>query len=209
METIIGALLTVSILSYVIGDNPLFRLATHILVGVGAAFAVGVVISQVIYPSLIVPLTNTSPEGRGQVLFGWFGVLGGVFMFAKLFRGASWLGNVAVGYIIGVGAGVAVGGALIGTLIPQTLGSVLSVDPRVVGLDGLLVNGLILISTLTVLVAFTYSRSPKRSAIGLFTSAGRTFLYIALGATFALVFIAGASALSALARDWFLRIFGG
>jgi hypothetical protein len=36
---------------------------------------------------------------------------------------------------------------------------------------------------------------------------GRAFLYIALGATFALVFIASAGVLSALMRDWFNIIF--
>lgn len=223
METIVGAVLTICILSYVIGDSPLYRLATHVLVGVGAAFAVGVALSQVLIPRMVAPLLamieQTARGTRvdvGGAAFGLFGLLGCVFLFAKLFKRAAWLGNVAVGYVIGVGVGVAVGGALIGTLIPQTLGSALSLNPNTVGsagtpigLGGVLINLLILVSTVTVLLAFAYSRGAKRGPVDWIATLGRGFLYIALGATFALVFIGSAGVLSTLAREWWVRLFGG
>lgn len=208
VETAVAAAITIMILSYVVGDNVLYRLAVHILVGVGAAFAVAVAVSQVLYPGLVQPLMSGTIGGRG-LAFGLFGVLGCVFMLAKLLRRAAWLGNVAVGYIIGAGVGTAVGGALIGTLVPQTLGSVLSVNPGTIGPVAALSNALIVVSSLTVLLAFAYSQGARRSVVGALGSLGRTFLHIALGATFALVFIASASVLSALVRDWFVRVFGG
>jgi hypothetical protein len=205
LETIIGAALSVAVLSYLIGDNFLYRLATHVLVGVGAAYAVGVAISQVLYPRLFVRVTSSA---LGDQVLGWFGVLGCVFLLAKLLRRVAWLGNVSVGYMLGVGAGTAVGGALVGTLAPQTLSSALSLNPAGVGLGGAWINLLILTATVATLVAFFYGRASTRSPIGLVGALGRGFLYIAFGATFALVFIASASVLSALVRDLFIGLSG-
>ena len=188
IQLIIGTALTVFVLSYLIGDNFLYRLAMHILVGVGAAYVVGVAIGQVLYPRLIVPLSSPALDAR---VFGWFGVLGCVFLIAKLLRRAAWLGNVAVGYMIGVGAGVAIGGALFGTLAPQVLASTAS------GLGNLL----ILVTTVATLIAFTYSRAAWRSPVGWIGTLGRGVLYVAFGAAFALVFIAGASVLTTWASD--------
>ncbi|HJW83192.1 MAG TPA: hypothetical protein VJ754_02705 [Anaerolineae bacterium] len=214
VETAVTAALTIMILSYVVGDNVLYRLAVHILVGVGAAFVVAVAIGQVLYPSLVQPLMSGTIGGRG-LAFGLFGVLGCVFMLAKLLRRVAWLGNVAIGYIIGAGVGAAVGGALIGTLVPQALGSVLPFNPGAIGPGGapigpggVLSNALIVASSVTVLLAFAYGRGARRGVVSALGSVGRTFLHIALGATFALVFIASASVLSALVRDWFVRVFG-
>ena len=45
---IVGILLTLFIYSYLIGDNPLYRISVHLLVGVSAAYAVVVVVQQLL-----------------------------------------------------------------------------------------------------------------------------------------------------------------
>ena len=40
----LGLVLTLMIYSYLLGDNPLFRLATHVMAGIGTAYAAVVVI---------------------------------------------------------------------------------------------------------------------------------------------------------------------
>ncbi len=189
IQFIVGLLLTIVVLSYLIGDNFLYRLAIHILVGVGAAYVVGVAVGQVLFLRLVMPVTSDAPDGR---LFGGLGILGSVFLFFKLFSRVAWLGNVAVGYMIGVGAGVAIGGALFGTLVPQALASAQS-------------NVLAVVSTLAVLTTFTYSRAVWRTPVGWIGTLGRGVLYVAFGATFALVFIAGASVLVTWASDVAVR----
>ncbi|HEY4691005.1 MAG TPA: hypothetical protein VIK33_16970 [Anaerolineae bacterium] len=213
----IGFGLTIAVLSYLIRDNFLYRLAMHILIGVGAAYAVAVALSQVIVPRVLTPLPNLlrlqslTAQELGQLVFAVFGVLGSVFLLAKLFRRVAWLGNAAVGYLLGVGAGVAIGGALLGTLLPQSASATASLNSAVPGSSNsvinLLVNLLALAATVTALIAFAYSRAARRSFLGLAGGAGRTFLYIAFGATFALVFVAGASVLSGWLRDVFLVFF--
>ncbi len=53
---IISFLLTLMILSYLIGDNPLFRVAVYIFVGVSAGYAAAVAWWQVLFPRLMLPL---------------------------------------------------------------------------------------------------------------------------------------------------------
>lgn len=200
IQVVVGAALTIAVLSYLIGDNPVYRFAMHILVGVGAAYAVGAAVYHILYLRMWLPLTSQTVEGYGRA-FGVFGLIGMIFLVFKLFPRVAWLGNAAVGYVLGVGAGLAVGGALFGTLAPQTLAATASLLPSAGGPAGVLVNVLILISTMTTLVAFAYSRSVQRSAVGRISALGRSLLHVALGATFALVFIAGASVLMGWLRD--------
>ncbi|NJN44470.1 MAG: hypothetical protein HC806_06945 [Anaerolineae bacterium] len=48
--TVLGFLLTCMVLSYIFGDNPLFRFSVYLLVGVAAGFAGAVAVRNVISP---------------------------------------------------------------------------------------------------------------------------------------------------------------
>jgi len=52
---LLGFLLTVFIFSYIVGDNVLFRIATHLFVGVAAGYVAIVVIQNIILPQMIWP----------------------------------------------------------------------------------------------------------------------------------------------------------
>ena len=63
LDLITGAisfLFTLLILSYVIGDNPLFKIGTYIFVGVSAGFIAAIAVWQVVIPRLVSPLISTS-----------------------------------------------------------------------------------------------------------------------------------------------------
>ena len=54
----LGLALTLMVYSYLLGDNPLYRLAVHLLVGVGMGYASVVIIFRVLYPTLIAPFVE-------------------------------------------------------------------------------------------------------------------------------------------------------
>jgi hypothetical protein len=54
----LGAVLTLLIFSYLLGDNPLYRLALHIFVGVSVAYALIIALRGVILPALTPPDTS-------------------------------------------------------------------------------------------------------------------------------------------------------
>ena len=64
---IIGFCLSLCIFSYLIGDNPLFRFAVHLFIGVSAGVVTITVLYQVLYPKLLLPLLS---GGSGQRCVG-------------------------------------------------------------------------------------------------------------------------------------------
>jgi hypothetical protein len=142
---------TVALLSYLIGDNPLYRIALHLFVGVAAGYSVLVVVFQVLRPRLIQPLL-----GGDMVVIALASVplLLFVFLILKVSPRTAALGNLAIAYLIGVGTAVALGGALTGTLIPQVRSTWLSIMPGA-GL-GFLSNGIIALGAILTLLYFQF-----------------------------------------------------
>jgi hypothetical protein len=204
---IIGALLTVFVLTYLIGDNFLFRLAVYILIGASAAYAAVVVIFDVLIPRIQQSATNPGMLVVTIVAL----LLGGMLLF-KVSPRLAWLGNLPVGYLVGVGAATVLGGAIIGTLGPQivatgapaTTVSGLPVEllspnaPLLQESTGwyVFLTFLTVIGTIVTLLSFGYYRTQHNVALQVVNVVGRRFfVMVALGATFALVFMASATLL--------------
>lgn len=115
---LVGFLLTIAILSFVIKDNPLYRLAIHVLVGVSAGYAVVVAINEVILPLFDTLLQSSSLTMR---LYWIVPLLLSALLLLKLIPRTARIGNSAMAVIIGVGAAVGLLGAIDGTLLPQIL----------------------------------------------------------------------------------------
>jgi len=113
---ILGFALTLMVFSYLIGDNPLFRVAIHIFIGVTAGFVCIIVINNVLLPRMIVPLISGSMEER---LLAIIPMLLGWLLLTKISPRLATFGNIPVAFLVGVAAAVAIGGAVLGTLFPQ------------------------------------------------------------------------------------------
>jgi len=112
-----------------------------------------------------------------------------------------------VAILVGIGAAAAVGGAITGTLFPQILGTINSVDPSTFAVYGnkwgQILNGIIVVlGTLTTLIYFHFGtqdipgRSDKRwPVIENISKVGNIFLSITLGALYAGVFLTALAAL--------------
>jgi hypothetical protein len=188
LGTIIGFVLTLMVFSYIFGDNALFRLATHIFVGVAAGYAAVVVVYNIILPVLVKPSDGMVRVGPPLILGAW--------LLTKTSPRLSRLGNPVVAYLVGVGAAAAISGALIGTIFP-----LVDQSTRVftgTGVWNVIVNGsIVLLGTLTTLVYFHYGARPTASGITrrekgieFVSMIGQVFIAITLGAIFAGVYIA-------------------
>jgi len=114
--TLVGFILTVLVYSFLVKDNPLYRLAIHLLVGVSAAYAAVIAVRHVILPALNRIASNpSSPEA----LLWLIPVLLALFLFLRRIPSVGWLGNGTMGLLVGIGAAVALTGAISGTLLPQ------------------------------------------------------------------------------------------
>jgi hypothetical protein len=188
---ILGALLTFCVLTYLIGDNVLFRLAVYILIGSSSAYAAVIVIYDELNPRIQQGAANPTMLVVTIVAL----ILGALLLF-KVSPRLAWLGNLSVGYLVGVGAATVLGGAIIGTLGPQIVATGAPATSPSGGAPDSLLNLIVVIGTCVTLLSFGYYRTQQNAALQAVHVVGRRFfLMVALGATFALVFMASATLL--------------
>ncbi|MDH5507284.1 MAG: hypothetical protein OEZ02_08695 [Anaerolineae bacterium] len=210
---IMSVLLTLVVLLYVFGDNPGFRLAIHIFIGVAAGYAAGVAWYAVIMPHLIEPLMNFN-SGQVSVITLLVRIGFVSLLLTKVSPRAAVLGNPATAFLVGVGAAAAIGGAIQGTLFPLVLGSSgifhgeairaavqgdqITTVIKLVFFDGTIV----LIGTITTLVYFHFgartqkNEPPQRPLVIKWMAwVGQLFISVTFGVLFAGVFMAALNAL--------------
>jgi hypothetical protein len=183
--SVIGAVLTLLVFSYFLGDNPLYRLALHLFVGALVGYSFSMVL-RVVYDLVWIQL-GQNPLVVLPLVFG-------LLLLFKYFPRRAYIGNFPMAYLVGVGVAVAVGGALLGTLVPQieATGRVLAPDSW--GLYPWWGGGpaLIFVGTVFTLLAFTFTAQGEQGLAGLWSriirvsgGIGRFFLIVTFGLAFA------------------------
>ena len=204
ISAFVGLILTLMVFSYLIGDNPLFRIAVYLFIGAASGYAATVVWHYVLVPKLFQPLTSSNTD---QLLLSIVPLVFSISLLTKLSPRISWIGNFAMAVLVGVGAAAAIAGALIGTLIPQLRASIDAFDVRSAG-GGLqvaskLFEGVVMLGgTVFTLASFHFSAgrsvdgTPKRnSMIEGIAWIGRIFIAITFGVLFAGVYMAALTAM--------------
>lgn len=202
---LLSFLFTILIFSYLIGDNPLFRIAVYIFVGVSSGYLAALAWWQVIVPRLIYPLVYGSVLEK---VFTAIPLLGAVLILMKVSPRLAGLARIAMAFLVGAGAAVIIAGALSGTLLPQIAATINAFDlsaasARNISVVEVVFNGaFILAGTVFTLIYFHFGASPKADGsirrlrlIEISASVGRIFIGITLGTIFAGVYAAALTAL--------------
>ena len=189
----VAALLTLFIFSFLYKDNPLYRFAEHLFVGVSAGYWIILNFWTVIVPNLYDPLKlSLSGQGVNAGRAGMFAVeqgdyraflvipgLLGLLLFTRFFSKISWMSRWSLAVIIGVYAGLKTTGFAQGDLKVQVQASL---QPLWTGDIGSSVSAIIFsIGLITSLLFFFFSREHK-GALGQATRLGMFFLMIGFGA---------------------------
>ncbi|NOT06181.1 MAG: hypothetical protein HOP27_16440 [Anaerolineales bacterium] len=209
ITAILSFLFTLLIFSYLIGDNPLFRIAVYIFVGVSSGYIAAIAWWQVIWPRLIQPLISAMLTGslleKGLIFVP---LLGAVLILMKASPRLAGMSRGVMAFLVGVGAAVTIAGAVMGTLIPQVMGTINSFDlasasARNISLIEVIFNGaFVLAGTIFTLTYFHFGARAKvdgstrrNGLIEISAWAGRIFIGITLGTVFAGVYAAALTAL--------------
>jgi len=200
ISALVGFILTLMIFSYLIGDGPLFRIAVYIFVGVSSGYAATVVWYSVLTPKLFEPLLTNDPN---QLLLMVIPLVLCISLLAKLAPRISWIGNFAMAVLVGVSAAAAIGGALLGTLIPQAQASMDAFDLSGGNAFTKLFEGIVMLAgTVFTLASFHFSAgraadgTPKRNRIlEIIAWIGRLFIAATFGVLFAGVYMAALTAM--------------
>lgn len=215
----ISFIFTIFILSYLIGDNPLFRAAVYVFVGATAGYVAAVAWNEVINPALIQPILSGSIfESPGQAIVVGIPLLGSLLLLFKVSPRLSFLGQLPMAYLAGVGAAVTIGGAILGTLLPQVSATfdnfdLISADVSGIDTAFMFLNGVVvLIGVIGTLVYFQFGATQtadgsanRNPVVNILAWIGRVYIAITFGVLFAGVYMAALTAL--IERMDSIRIF--
>lgn len=190
----LGAFLTLCVFSFLYKDNPFYRFAEHLFVGVSAGYYIILNFWTVIVPNLWEPLMRSiaSAGGAGgpgslflprlgdyRIFMLVPGILG-LLLFTRLFGKIGWLSRWALAVIIGVYAGIRTTGSAQADFVAQVQGSL---QPLWIAGDvWASLNAIIFtVGIVTSLLFFFYSREHKGS-LGVASRLGVFFLMVSFGA---------------------------
>jgi hypothetical protein len=211
---IIGFILTIMVLSYIIGDNALFRLAIHIFIGAASGYAAVLILYNVLWYQVLVPVLQGFKSSTGDGLASYVirvlpAVILGVWMLTKLSPRTSRWGTPVLAFLAGVGAATVIAGAVRGTIFPQVGASANVLNQHAAptemsSLVGWFINGVVvLVGTITTLIYFQFGirhqeegvPEQRSMAMEYLSIIGQGFIVVTLGVLFTAAYIAALSAL--------------
>lgn len=209
LSTFIGLILSLFILSFILRESILVRLAQYLLIGVTLAYVAVLVLYNILWLRLLQPVTEVWHAGAFLPAYLWRYGTPLLFSVIMALTGLLWMGSserpeggwrawlrllamVPAGLLAGVGLGVGIAGAIQGTLLPQFWrAAALGWSPS--GESGWLVGILTLVITIGVLLYLQtgiQSRSTAQFAglLAIGGWVGQRALWLAAGFIFARLF---------------------
>jgi hypothetical protein len=168
----VAAVATIVVLGGLVGERRVFGWSQHLLAGLATGFLALLAITEVIVPRIVSPVL-ADPTGRPEL---WLGLLLVAAAAAVPFLPRV-VAGVPLSITIGTLAAFGLGGAVVGTLLPQLAATVVgrgpSVTETVVGVAAAGVSGL-------VLIGFVHG-TPRGRLLTLAASSGRWLMLAGLG----------------------------
>ena len=218
-ELWIGALLTLMIFSFLYKDNPFYKFAEHLFVGVSAAYWMVIGIWSTLMPNLVGRIAPSALQGvinmpedaRPQYHFIVPAVFG-LLMLTRLVEKISWFSRWAMAFVIGFAAGTNFTRYLQSDFVGQIYNSML---PLVVVSSGHVAIGatfsaiVLIVGVISALIYFFFSKE-HTGVFGATSRLGIWFLMVAFGAAFGYTVMARISLLTGRMQylgEWLGTIF--
>ncbi len=221
----VAAALTLCIYSFLYKDNPFYKFAEHLLVGVSAGYLFVIYFWNNVVPNLLTPLRGgfetLFAEGRftGGLAALVPGILG-VLLLTRLVPKIGWISRWAIGFYFGAFQGLIITGYMQAWILGQIYGTFikgghpvfsLALFGNFIGAPGwgkfiLAISGpLMILGVICTLTYFFFSKEHK-GVVGGVAKAGIVFLMIGFGASFGYTVMARVSLLIGrlqfLLSDW-------
>lgn len=176
-----AVLLTLSIFSYLYGDNPFYKAAEHIFVGVSAGYIFTITFWDTIWPNLFGRLFPTIVQAGFDFDASYiFPLILGVFMLFRLSKKYDWLSRISIAYIVGMMAGLKFYVFLNSNLLTQIKSSAINLSGSYLSIMN---EFIVLIGVISGLVYFFFSKE-HTGVVGRVSRIGVYFLMIKFGASF-------------------------
>ncbi len=200
----LAAFLTLAIMSFLFGDNPVYKFVEHIFVGASAAFGIIVMFNQAIWPYLYEGFTTTDAFLKITTYIAIFiGIL-------TLFRleimnyvapNLTWISRFPIAFVTGVGTGIGIVTGIHGFVFPQIVATFLPLLEKHASAIEIASNLILVLGVLASLYYFYFSMEQRGILKGI-TRLGMVIIMITFGAAFGYTVMARVSLL--IGRIYFL-----
>lgn len=191
----VAAGLTLCLFSFLYRDNPFFKFAEHLFLGVGVGYLLTLNIFEVLATKVWTPLAESFakiPFDSGVLLSVVVPSVFGLLILTRFLPQVSWLSRWTFALIVGFGSGIWIPRATDTYILQQMQGTVRPILHRpeggfaAYGLSDLgtdFSNLVVIAGVLSILIYFFYSIEHK-GAVGKISRLGTLFLMVAFGASF-------------------------
>jgi len=203
--TWVAAILTLSIYSFLYKDNPFYKVAEHLVVGISVGYFVIIEYYTFLIPNVVDPLHETFKSHKNPInLLLIAPIFLGFLMLLRVSAKYGSLSRFSIAFLMGIDCGLSIGPYLETWVIQQVKATIFDFRHLTFFYTGL--NDLLLIiGVVTTLVFFFFSKEHK-GALGRAARVGIVFLMVGFGASFGYTVMARISLLVGrlqfLLKDW-------
>jgi hypothetical protein len=200
----IAAILTLAVFSFLYRENPFYRFAEHLFVGVSNGYFVAFMWHRILIPYLITPV------GHGQKLWLIPIAIVGALYFTRFIPKVSWLVRIPIAIVLGYGAGASIPRSIDASILQQVKATIItraSFADTIAG-PGWQLGLWAIIIALGVIATITYFyfSAKQQGILKPVSRIGIIFVMVGFGASFGYTVMARISLfigrLQFLLRDW-------
>ncbi len=174
----VAAIFTLAIYSFLYKENPLYRLAEHLVVGISMGYSIVIAYTRVLLPRLIEPLA--AGENWLLIIPGLLGIL----YITRFFPKIAWLSRYPIAFVMGTAMGVGFPLSMKALVLRQLEATMLPVYSSGMSIDLVIGNIVLILGTLAALIYFFFSKPHKGWFFGTGSRIGIWVIMVGFGATF-------------------------
>jgi len=198
----IGAILTLAIFSFLYKENPFYRAAEYLYVGLANGYAITFYWHRILMPSLISPVRN-DPNPYVKLYLIAIAIIGALY-FTRFIPKVSWLVRIPIAIVMGYSSGAYIPRAIDASIIQQLKATIITRATFVQVWDG--VWAVIIALGVIATVSYFFFSAERKGVLKPVSYLGVVFIMVGFGASFGYTVMARLSLfigrLQFLLGDW-------
>jgi hypothetical protein len=199
----IAAILTLAIFSFLYKENPFYRIAEHLYVGIANGYAITFYWHRILVPSLFDRVGAAATPVSTKIYLIAIAIIGALY-FTRFIPRISWLVRIPIAIVLGYASGASIPRAIDAEIIRQLKATIITRASFASWQAGLWAV-IILLGVIATISYFFFS-TERRGALKPLSYAGIIFIMIGFGASFGYTVMARISLfigrLQFLLGDW-------
>jgi len=184
-EELIGAWvaagLSLLIYSFLYKDNPFFKFAEHVFVGISIGYLLTITYYQVMVNKLYLPMVQ---QGKWWLVVPAFL---GVLMLSRFIPPIAWLSRISFAFLLGISSGVAIPRQMSSFILQQVQGTIkplVTIGDSGVSMTLANLNALLILVGVTSVLFYFFFSLEHTGAVRRVARVGIYFLMVSFGAAF-------------------------